>query len=225
MFNSLVWEEIKTKINKKIIYNNDILKNMNYTQRNKKFITIFEKSNSFKKINNEEIKAPYNSGRYQSSKIHLYNKHSLLHKSASESFLKNNLRIKSNLIKKLKTPRDISSYELSKRNSNRTIDNNNLTKFSKINQYFSRNEGNKAPKINLKIKRFFSPEQIKLIREINKKRNDLNILKYHESKFEKYRIDRNFYYNNNLKNRMKLFYINMEKNRKDLKNVNIFYDN
>ena len=208
MFNSLVWEEIKTKINKKIImYNKDILKNMNHTQRNKKFINIFEKSNSFKKINNEEIKTPYNTGRYKSSKIHLYNKHSLLHKSASESFLKNSIRIKSNLIKKLKSQKDISSYELSKRNNHRTIDNNN---FNKINKYFIRNERNRVPKINLKIKKFFSPEQIKLIREINKKRNDLNILKYHESKFEKYRIDRNFYYNNNLKNRMKLFY-NIEK--------------
>ena len=52
----------------------------------------------------------------------------------------------------------------------------------------------------------FCPDQIKLIREINKKINDVNILKYHENKFEKYKLVRNIYYNNNLKNRMKLFF-------------------
>ena len=39
---------------------------------------------------------------------------------------------------------------------------------------------------------------------------DIDIIKYHENKFEKYKLVRNIYYNNNLKKRMKLFY-NIEK--------------
>ena len=123
----------------------------------------------------------------------------MLHKSSSELNFKNNLRIKSNFLKKINTPKYTSSYDISKR-KNRTIDNNNLKR------YYSPPDIRNVPKINLKIKKIFSPEQIKLIREINKKRNDINIMKYHESKIEKYKIDRNFYYNNNLKNRIKLFY-------------------
>ena len=209
MFNSLVWEEIKTKINKKITLNNEFINKMNLTQRNNKLKNYFEKSNSFRKINNEEIKSPFNSGRYSSSRIrfneqeklkyNFFNNPSLLHKSSSELNFKNNLRIKSNFLKKINTPKYTSSYDISKR-KNRTIDNNNLKR------YYSPPDIRNVPKINLKIKKIFSPEQIKLIREINKKRNDINIMKYHESKIEKYKIDRNFYYNNNLKNRIKLFY-------------------
>ena len=206
VFNSLVWEEI----NKKLSFNNDIINKMNLTQRNLNFKNIFEKSNSSRRINNEELKTPFNSGRYSSRtrfnenkkiKIKFYNSPSLLHKSTSELNIKNNLKIKSNIFKKINSPKYSSSYDLSKRNKNKSIDNNN-----NLNRYYSSLERNKVPKIKLKIKKIFSPEQIKLIREINKKRNDINIMKYHESKIEKYKLDRNFYYNNNLKNRIKLFY-------------------
>ena len=183
---------------------------MNLTQRNLNFKNIFEKSNSSRRINNEELKTPFNSGRYSSRtrfnenkkiKIKFYNSPSLLYKSTSELNIKNNLKIKSNIFKKINNPKYSSSYDLSKRNKNKSIDNNN-----NLNRYYSSLERNKVPKIKLKIKKIFSPEQIKLIREINKKRNDINIMKYHESKIEKYKLDRNFYYNNNLKNRIKLFY-------------------
>ena len=204
MLNSLVWEEIKTKINKKINNNNDF----NFTLRKKKCKNIIEQLNSFKKISYEEIKSSFNSGRNSTGRIRHNNKENfrihfsskpLLYKTSSDLTLNNNLRIKSDLLKKIKTPKFISSYDLSKINGNETIDNNNFKGFYSP-------ERSKAPKINLKIKKMFCPDQIKLIREINKKINDVNILKYHENKFEKYKLVRNIYYNNNLKNRMKLFF-------------------
>ena len=200
-YNSLVWEEIKTKVSQKNS-SNDFINNLSHTHRSKKNVNILEKSNSFKKINNEEMKTPFNSCRYSSKSMRFKNKEinfenqifkklSLLHRTQSELSLKNNnIRIKSNLLRQIKTPNYI-------RNGNNTIDNN-------IKYYSPQNEP--VPKIKLKIKKLFSPEQIKLIREINKKRDGFNIIKYYENKLEKYKLDRNFYYNNNLKNRMKLFY-------------------
>ena len=122
-----------------------------------------------------------------------FRKSSILHKSQSELSLHNNIRVKSNLLRQINSPKYI-------KNKNNTIDDNK--------KYYSP-QNEPVPKIHLKIKRLFSPEQIKLIREINKKRDELNIIKYQQSKFEKYKLDRNFHYIN-LKNRLKLLY-NIEK--------------
>ena len=203
-YNSLVWEEIKTKINLKN-NNNNLIKNFNHTYRSKNNIYNLEKSNSFNKINNEEIKNPINSGRYSSGRIRFNNKEnnlqnqlfkrfSLLQKSKSELSSNKKIRVKSNLIRQIKSPK--------------YIDNHNITIDSNKKYYSPQNES--VPKINLRIKKMFSPEEIKFIREINKKRDEFYVIKYHESKLEKYKLDRYFYYNNNLKNRIKLFY-NIEK--------------
>ena len=212
--NSLIWEEIKTKIGEKINYNNDFINKLNLSQRNKKFMNIFEKSISFKKIKNEEIRTPFNSCRHSSGKIIFSNKNksntikmsmnspSFLYRSSSEISFHHNYEIKKNLIN---SPKVIYNYSISKQLTN-TANNNNI-----IYNYIS-SKKSAVPKINLKIKKLFSPQEIKLLREINEKRNDINIINYHEKKIEKYKIDRNFYYNNNLKNRMKLFY-NIEKKK------------
>ena len=215
--NSLVWEEIKTKIGEKINYKNNFINKLSLSQRNKKFMNIFEKSISFKKITNEEIRSPFNSCRHSSGKIIFSNRNkssnikmrmnspSFLHRSSSEISFHHNYEIKKNLLNEINSPKGIYNYSVSKQLTN-TANNKNI-----IYNYMSSKKG-AVPKINLKIKKLFSPQEIKLLREINEKRNDINIINYHEKKIEKYKIDRNFYYNNNLKNRMKLFY-NIEKKK------------
>ena len=208
MFNSLVWEDIKIKINAKINYNNDFINSLSYRRKENKFLNNLEKSNSFKKLNNKEMYSPFNSCRYSSNRIRFdnsenrnnlknkyFDKTSLLHKSSSELSIKNNLRIKSSLLDKVKSKNFNSILNQKKLRS--CIENYKMKKMPSP-------ERDSVPKINLKIKKIFSPDQIKIIREINKKRNEL--IKYHENKFEKYRLERKFYYNNNLKNRMKHFF-------------------
>ena len=251
IFNSLVWEEIKTKINKgshirvneKINYNNEftntfscrarenqLFKNLekshsfqkfkinnnefsntsSYRGRENQFFKNLEKSNSLKKLNNNEITIPFNSCRNSSNRIRFDNnegknilknkyfeKPSLLHKSSSELSLKNNIRIKSSLLNKINKQKINTVLDLKPKKGDNSNEN------YKIKKIYSP-EKESVPKINLKIKKLFSPEQIKLIREINQKRNEL--IKYHENKFKKYRLERKFYYNNNLKNRMKFFF-------------------
>ena len=213
LLNSLVWEEIKTKFNKKINYNKNFINKLSLTQRNKKYLSILEKSYSSKKLNNEEMNSPFNSFRNSNDKIIINNKNTnkrihftnsplSLHRSLSEISLNKNLKTKtSTIINEVSSPKYIYNYNKSKKI--KTGINNNI-----INNYASLRK-HLMPKINLKIKRLFSPQEIKLIREINEKRNDINIINYHQNKFEKYKLERKFYYNN-LRKRMKLFY-NIEK--------------
>ena len=218
LMNNLVWEEIKSKIRKKINLNNYYyIKNRSSTYRNKKFINLFEKSNSFKINNLEENKMPFTSGRFTSSKIkinkrdnnlkfHFINNPILLCKSSSELLLKKNFIIKPNNKNDINIAKKMSRNNLSEAEeyTDNTINNNIIN----IYNISPSKKKDLIPKINLKIKKMFSPEEINFIRYINKKRNALNIIKYLENKCEKYRLDRNIYYNNNLKNIIKLFYIN-----------------
>ena len=195
LLNSLVWEEIKSKIDKKIVFNNNFFNNLDLSQRNKKSMNTLEKSNSFyKKSNNEDLKSPFDSCRINSCKItfnsnnilntNIIKTPSLLHRSSSEI---NSPKFKSNYNLSIKYPKS-----------------NSISKHTIYNYASPRKDS--VPKINLKMKKFLSAQEIKLLREINQKRNDINILTYHQNKCEKYKLDRNFYYNNNLKKRMKLFY-------------------
>ena len=216
LLNSLVWEEIKNKFNKKIKYNKDFINKLSLTQRNKKHISIFEKSYSSRKLNNEEMNSPFNSFRNSNDKIivknkntnknisiHFTNSPKSLHRSLSEISLNKNLKTKTrSMINEISSPKYIYNYNKSKKFVKTGINNDIINNYASLRKHL-------VPKINLKIKRLFSPQEIKLIREIKEKRNDINIINYHQNKFEKYKLERKFYYNN-LRNRMKLFY-NIEK--------------
>ena len=206
LLNSLVWEEIKSKIDKNIAFNNNNFNKLNLSQSSKKCMTPFEKSYSFfKKSNFEDIKSPFESCRNHSSKIsfnsynNIIRSPSLLHRSSSEIMLNKKLKIKTNL-NIINSPKFSSNNNLSIKYPKSNSINKNI-----IYNYASPKKDS-VPKINLKMKKFISPQEIKLIREINQKRNDINIFNYHQNKCEKYKLDRHLYYNNNLKNRIKLFY-------------------
>ena len=133
--------------------------------------------------------------------IKLINKTPKLFKSSSELSLQKKIRLKSsnhfNSAKLLKINNNISE-EI----TDIAFDNNMMYNY---NQFFYP-EKIAVPKINLRIKKMFSPQEINFMRQMNRKNKALNILKYYEKKCEKYRLERKIYYNNNLKNRMKLFY-------------------
>ena len=208
--NNLVWEEIKSKIRNQFNYN---YKHENYssTHRNKN-LNFFEQSSSFKTNNFDETKPPFTSDRFYNDKImtknkdnnlniKLINKTPKLYKSSSELSLQKKIRLKSsnhfNSAKLLKINKNISE-EI----TDIAFDNNMMNNYN----HFFYPEKIVVPKINLRIKKMFSPQEINFMRQMNRKNKALNILKYYEKKCEKYRLERKIYYNNNLKNRMKLFY-------------------
>ena len=208
--NNLVWEEIKLKIRNQINYN---YKHVNYssTHRNKN-LNFFEQSSSFKSNNFDEAKPPFTSDRFYNAKImnknkdnnlniKLINKTPKLYKSSSELSFQKKIRLKSsnhfNSAKLLKIKNNISD-EI----TDIAFDHNLMNNYNHM--FYP--EKISVPKINLRIKKMFSPQEINFMRQMNRKNKALNILKYYEKKCEKYRLDRNIYYNNNLKNRMKLFY-------------------
>ena len=208
--NNLVWEEIKSKIRNQLNYNYNHV-NYSSTHRNKN-LNFFEQSSSFKTNNVDEIKPPFTSDRFYNAKImtknidnnfniKLINKTPKLYKSSSELSLQKKIRLKSsnhfNSAKLLKINNNISE-EI----TDIAFDNNMMNNYN----HFLYPEKIAVPKINLRIKKMFSPQEVNFMRQLNRKNKVLNILKYYEKKCEKYRLDRNIYYNNNLKNRMKLFY-------------------
>ena len=68
-----------------------------------------------------------------------------------------------------------------------------------------KNDSN-LPKIKLNIKKFYSPQEVNLMRISRKMRYVMDGIKYTKIKGDKFKINRKDYYNKNLRNRMNFFY-------------------
>ena len=67
-------------------------------------------------------------------------------------------------------------------------------------------KNNELPNIKIKLKKFYSPQEINFMRMSRKMRYMIDGNKYTKIKEEKFKINRNDYYKKNIKNRMSFFY-------------------
>ena len=182
---------------------------MNHSHDVPKIKNKLEKSFSFNKDNKEKIKPLIkifnsarskitpNSNRNNSSIRNIIMNNQLKIPRSIEISINDNIKNGSELNDIKKSPKCIYNYNLSKKD---------------VFHNYSSLRKHSIHKINLKMKRFTSTQEIKLIREINQKRNE--IINYHENKIEKYKLDRKTYYNNTLKNRIRLFFNTNQKKYK-----------
>ena len=160
--NNMVLEEINKKIKDKLILNDN-----SFRIKEQQLISSMM-TNSLKKNNEEKL----SSSSINYNRIISQYKHPYLRKSSSESMFKNNIRIKSKLIKNIM------------KNKNRDFSTN------------------KAIKIDLNIQRIFSPLEISSSKT---KENSISDKIKINSKNENKKVNQKFF-NNNLKNRVKIFY-------------------
>ena len=197
--NNMILEDILTKIKKNINNNNNFINKLSHSQRDHKSKNNIENSFCFNAINNEEIIPDLKS--LKSSKCKIISNNNILR----NKLLNNQLKIHRSLFelsindnsKSITKSQDKKNYPISIYNNNNLSKKDNFYNYSSLGKNF-------LSKIYIKMNRFISSQKIKLFRELNQKRN--KIINYHEKKNEKYKLDRKSYYNNNLKNRIKLFY-------------------
>ena len=105
----------------------------------------------------------------------------------------------------------LSSFLSTIKNNN---NNNNRIKTSQningqkdlLNLKLNKNNDSNLPKIKLNIKKFYSPQEVNLMRISRKMRYVMDGIKYTKIKGDKFKTNRKDYYNKNLRSRMNFFY-------------------
>ena len=93
-------------------------------------------------------------------------------------------------------------------NNNNRINNSQNTNGQKdlLSMKQNKNNDSNLPKIKLNIKKFYSPQEVNLMRISRKMRYVMDGIKYTKIRGDKFKSNRKDYYNKNLKNRMNFFY-------------------
>ena len=216
IINNLIWENIKSVMKLPIHhklkeFNSN--KTTNNFYKNKKI----NKSNLFKYLENNlkcltnrnEKRLSLNSkteeNKFYKTKSNEKNKNKLLSKELSFT----NIKIKNiNNIYLLSSPSKLKNYYISTiNNDNKNNKKNEKENYKKVfSNSKTKNKIKGLPKIKIKLKKFYSPQEVNFIRMNRKRRFVIDGIKYNKIKGEKFKTNRNDYYKKNLINRMNYFY-------------------
>ena len=210
LMNNLIWENIKSvmksdenKLNFGEYYKttNNFYKNLNYKNYNyRKYL-----ENNLKCIVNRNPKKIVNAKTVDNKMfIKTYNKERT--SSISKDFSFSNIVIKSvNSGYLVSSPSIIKHSHLSIKSINKKISEKSKPHVVNLKKNIKKNG---PPNIQLKLKKFFSPQEVNFMRMSKKMRNLVDANNYNKIKEEKFQINRNDYYKKNIKNRMNFFYGN-----------------
>ena len=219
LINNLIWENIKSVMKfpptKKFNLNN-FSKTSNNFYKNKSI----NNNNNLRKYleNNFNLKCITNRNKNKISKNSKTEENKLTktynnekNNSLTKGLSFTNIKVENiNNVYLLSSPSDLqnnvttikSSIQQNKRKESRIKDKNappplNLKKNNNIND---------LPNIHIKLKKFYSPQEINFMRMSRKMRFVMDGNKYNKIKGEKFKINRNVYYKKNIINRMNFFY-------------------
>ena len=216
IINNLIWENIKS-VMKLPIHHKLKEFNSNKTANNFHKNTKLNKSNLFKYLENNlkcltnrnENRLSLNSKTEENKFNKANNNKKNRNKSLSKELSFANIKINNiNNIYLLSSPSKLKNYYLSTINN----DNKNNKKKEKENENQillnsnTKNNFKGLPKIKIKLKKFYSPQEVNFIRMNRKRRFVMDGNKYNRIKGEKFKSNRNDYYKKNLINRMNYFY-------------------
>ena len=119
-------------------------------------------------------------------------------KDKSKEFSVSNFNVLSTFLSTIKNNNNNNNKIKNSQNINGQKDLLNLKK--------NKNNDSNFPKIKLNIKKFYSPQEVNLMRISRKMRYIMDGIKYTKIKGDKFKINRKDYYNKNLRNRMNFFY-------------------
>ena len=210
LMNNLIWENIKSvmkfpkqDIPKFIIYNkttNNFYKNNN----NNKLRNYLE--NHLKCITNRNQNKFQKNSKFEESKFKTYNNN-------KNNSLSKELKDSSFINFKFENINNINNiYLLSSTLKNSSQRSQNIEKKIKENDKSplfnlkKNNKTNEVPNIKIKLKKFYSPQEINFMRMSKKMRYVMDGNKYNKIKGEKFKINRNDYFEKNIKNRINFFY-------------------
>ena len=216
LMNNLIWENIKSVMKfpiqkKKNFYNynktlNNFYKSKNMTNNN--FQNYLE--NNLKCITNRNQNKMNKNSKTEENKAFIKTYNNEKHHSISKDFSFTNIvieNVNNVLLSPSKTKTSYlstikSNIRKSKNLENRILENGrppllNLKKNTKNNE---------LPNIKIKLKKFYSPQEVNFMRMSRKMRYMVDGNKYTKIKEEKFKINRNDYYKKNIKNRMSFFY-------------------
>lgn len=215
VMNNLVWENLKSaaiKERQKLNYFNYNITTVNFHKKSKpnKIINFSLKNyieNNIKCMTNRNnrnrnLNLPKKNLSNEDTKRYIKTNNDEKNKSKEFSIsnfhgLSSPLHLKSSFLSTIKN---------SHNNNRRKYSQNIYGKKDLLSLKPNKNNNSNLPKIKLNIKKFYSPQEVNLMRISRKMRYVMDGIKYTKIKGDKFKTNRKDYYNKNLRNRMNFFY-------------------
>ena len=210
VMNNLVWENLKSaaiKERQKLNYFNYNITTDNFHKKNKtskvinfslkNYIENNKKCTTNRNNRNQDLNLPKKNLSNEDPKT-FTNTNNNDEKNKSKEFSISNLNILSTFLSTIKNNNNNNNRVKNPQNINGQKDLLSLKQ--------NKNNDSNLPKIKLNIKKFYSPQEVNLMRISRKMRYVMDGIKYTKIKGDKFKTNRKDYYNKNLRSRMNFFY-------------------
>ena len=217
LMNSLIWENIKSVMKFPIPKNYNYIKTSNNFYKNKNI-----NNNKLHNYLEKHLKSITNRNQYKIKKSIKTeeNKFTKTYKNNSLSKELKEFSLYNFKLENINNNNDNNIHVLSSRSKNSYLSSikNSIHKSQNMENRLKGKENppllnlkknkniNEIPNIKIKLKKFYSPQEINFMRMSKKMRYVMDGNKYNKIKGEKFKINRNDYYEKNIKNRINFFY-------------------